>query len=83
MPTKKSNKPKKTPLLDVTACPFCSSTNWAMMHTANEVIHNVICTDCQACGPDAPSPEEAISLWNDRKTIQKKSPKWNEHPEWS
>jgi restriction alleviation protein Lar len=54
-------------------CPFCESSQWAMLQTADEKTFNVICLSCYATGPDASSPKEAKEKWQKREA---ETPLW-------
>ena len=64
-----AHPPKESDLSkEMDSCPFCSSSNVSLeqFRASRRLEHNVHCNECQADGPVADTPEEAVELWNTR-----------------
>jgi len=44
-------------------CPHCGCGDLSMIESVLETGFFVSCNQCEACGPSAPSPEEAVDRW--------------------
>ena len=56
-------------------CPFCRSTLTSLTeydrypHSYNpQAVFYIGCDNCEAMGPEALNPDEALLLWNERET---------------
>lgn len=51
------------------SCPFCNSYKVKVatfVHVGNPEVYSVMCKKCEAQGPLAPTPKDAIAVWNKR-----------------